>query len=537
MWVGKGLWADETLHELFDATVAAEPEKVVLVTKDTYTTLAAWKERADALAAGLLGVGIGPGDIVAVQLPNWTEFCELQIALSRIGAVIQPLHLVFREREVRSLLDFCETDAVVVPGLHADHDYAGVIRGLRAGLPGLRHAVVTRDEAKDEAESEFEALVEEGRRHLDRLGDVSPHPDDVFYLNFTSGTEGDPKGFLHTHNTLVSLFRTLSRLMATMDAGTVNLCCSPMTHSFGHFTTYQAALGPIPMVLVDRYRPRDVLELIEREGVTSISGTPAHLYGILHHPEFASFDTTSVKNVGVGGARSSSELIEELERTWGVKSANTYGMGENILHTRTMPFDPEDKILESVGRPVFGAELRIVDPGDPTRDLPAGEVGEILFRGPTLFCGYLKQPELTAATRDGDGWFRTGDLGYVDEDGFLYFSSRAKEVINRGGTKIYPKEVEDLLTSHPDIDDAAVVAKPDPRLGETVCAYVVCRPGHDVDTDSVAAYLTARGAMRYLVPEEILVREELPMTPTGKIRKATLVADAAARASGDRETR
>jgi len=533
MWVSKGLWADRTLHDLFYETVESNPDKDVLITKDRRISLQEWREESDALAAGLLGVGIGPGDIVAVQLPNWPEFCVLQTALSRIGAVIQPLHLVFREREVRSLLDFCETDAVIVPDVYGNHDFLDVVTRLRPELERLRTVVVARPQSGEARDPSMADLVADGAANLDRLDSVAPGPDDVFYLNFTSGTEGNPKGFLHTHNTLISLFKTLSQLMASMDPGAVNLCCSPMTHSFGHFTTYQAALGAVPMVLVDRYRPDDVLELIAKEHVTSISGTPAHLYGILHHQDFATFDTSSVKSVGVGGARSSAELIEELERTWGVKSANTYGMGETILHTRTMPFDPEDKIRESVGRPVFGAELRIVDPEDHRTDRPQGEVGEILFRGPTLFCGYFRQPELTAATRDGDGWFQTGDLGRVDEDGYLCFASRAKEVINRGGTKIYPKEIEELLTSHPDVEDAAVVGRPDKRFGETAAAYLVCSSGAAVDLDGIRAFFAEQGAMKYLVPDHVVICDELPMTPTGKVRKAALVEDAARRASED----
>lgn len=549
MWVSKGLWADRTLPDLFDETVAADADKDVLITRESRISLGEWKTRSDALAAGLLGAGIGPGDIVAVQLPNWPEFCVLQTALARIGAVIQPLHLVFREREVGSLLEFCETDAVIVPETYNGHGFLEVVTALRPRLERLRTVVVARpggsggvaelvertprSEGTPIAGPSLEDVIAEGAQNLHRLDAVTPAPDDVFYLNFTSGTEGDPKGFLHTHNTLISLFKTLSQLMASMDPAAVNLACSPLTHSFGHFTTYQAALAAIPMVLVDRYRPDDVLELIAKEHVTSISGTPAHLHGILHHPDFDSFDTSSVKNVSVGGARSSPELIDELEATWGVKSANTYGMGETILHTRTLPFDPEDKIRDSVGRPVFGAELRIVDPEDPTVERDPGEVGEILFRGPTLFCGYFRQPELTAATRDGEGWFRTGDLGRVDADGFLHFASRASEVINRGGTKIYPKEIEDLLLGHPGIDEAAVVARPDTRFGETAAAYVVCAPGHSIDLDAIRAHFAEAGAMKYLVPEHLVCCDELPMTPTGKVRKAALTEDAAARAAAD----
>ncbi len=530
------MWHDRTLHDLFDETVAARGEQVAVITRDRQMTFAEFKSDADALAAGLLGIGVERGDIVAVQLPNWIEFCLLQIALSRIGAVIQPTHSVFRELELRSLLGFCDTDHIVVPDTVEGHDYAGAIRNIRADLPALRTMIVARGDRpvrEADAEAGLDALLDDGKRNLARLEDVTTDPDDVFYLNFTSGTEGNPKGFLHTHNTLISTFTTMSQALASLDPGMVNLTCSPMTHSFGHFTTYQCVLGGIPMVLVDRYRPGDVLELIQRDHATSISGTPAHLIGILHHPDFASFDTSSVKSVSLGGARSSPELIEELEAVWGVKSANTYGMGENIIHTRTMPWDPEDKAAESVGQPLFGSELKIVDPDDRTRELAAGEVGDIMFRGPTLFLAYHKQPELTAETRDDDGWFVTGDRGHVDDEGYLYFAARAKEVINRGGTKIYPKVVEERLAGHPDIEDAAVVGMPDERLGERVCAYVITRGGATVGVEQLKAYFAEQRASKSLVPEAVVVVDDFPMTPTGKVAKAAL----AERARQEREVK
>jgi acyl-CoA synthetase (AMP-forming)/AMP-acid ligase II len=524
-WVAAGNWAGRTLHDVFDALVESRPDDLAIATRDRRYSFREFKEISDALAAGLLGVGVGREDLVSVQLPNWPEFCFLQIALSRVGAVIQPMHLVFREREIRSLLGFCETDVAIVPESFGDYGYADVVRGIREDLPQLRLLVVARGSAKGPAERTLDALIGEGRENLDRLDGLENDPDAVFYLNFTSGTEGNPKGFLHTHNTLISMFKMAAEAMSKLDPGMVNLACSPMTHSFGHFTTYQCAMGGIPMVLVDRYRPLEVLELIEREKVTSISGTPAHMIGILHHPEFSRFDTSSVKSVGLGGARSAPDLIDELEQVWGCKSANTYGMGETILHTRTMPFDPPDKIRDTVGRPMFGAELKIVDPNDRTRELPAGEVGEIAFRGPTLFVGYYKQPELTAETRDDEGWFYTGDLGFADDDGYLCFAGRAKEVINRGGSKIYPKEIEDLLSAHPKILDVAVVGMPDERLGERVCAYVVTQEGAEVGVDEIREFLEGQKVTKYLFPERIIRLDEMPMTPTGKIRKATLQQD------------
>ncbi|UCF47904.1 MAG: AMP-binding protein [Myxococcales bacterium] len=531
-WASPGLWAQKTLHGAFDECVAEAPDRVALITKDRRFTFREFKEASDALAAGLIGIGVQPGDIVSVQLPNWPEMCFLQIALSRIGAVIQPLHMVFREREMNSLLNFCDTNHAVVPESFGDFGYADVMREIRGQLPCLRSLIIARGSEKGDGEFGLDALIEEGREHLDRLASVQPDPNDIFYLNFTSGTEGNPKGFLHTHNTLVSLMYMGARAMKDANAGMVSLACSPMTHSFGHFSTYQCAMGGTAMVLVDRYRPVDVLELIEREKVTNISGTPAHMLGMLHHPDFEKYDTTSIRNAGVGGARSSPDLIEELNQVWHCKPGNTYGQGETIVHTRTKPKDPEEKQRNTVGKPTFGAELKIVDPKDRSRELPANEIGEICFRGPTLFVGYYKQPELTAETRDDEGWFYTGDLGFKDDDGYLCFAGRAKEVINRGGSKVYPKEIEDLLAGHPSVGDVAVVGWPDERLGEKVCAYVI--PNGDAPTlDDIRAWCEAQKVTKYMIPQYLIVMDEFPMTPTGKVRKASLQEDAARRAKAE----
>ncbi|MCP5042706.1 MAG: acyl--CoA ligase [bacterium] len=529
-WVAAGNWTDKTLHGLFDESVAEGPDDVALTTVERKYTFGEFKEISDALAAGLVGCGVRPGDLVSVQLPNWAEMCFLQIALSRIGAVIQPLHLVFREREMRSLLEFCETDHAVVPASYGDYAYADVMRDIRGDLPRLRNLIIARGEAKGDREFSFDALIEDGRANLERLEGIDPDPDDVFYLNFTSGTEGNPKGFLHTHNTLISLFKMAATAMKSMDPEMVNLSCSPLTHSFGHFSTYQCALGRIPMVLVGRYRPVDVLKLIEQAKVTSISGTPAHLIGILDHPDFGKYDTSSIKSAGVGGARSSPELIDRIKQVWGCSSGNTYGMGETVLHTRTMGWDPEEKQRDTVGKPMFGAELKIVDAKDRLRELAPNEVGEICFRGPTLFVGYHKQPELTAETRDDEGWFYTGDLGFVDDDGYLCFAGRAKEVINRGGSKIYPKEIEDLLSAYERVSDVAVVGWPDDRLGETVCAYVVPKGG-EFTLDELRTYLDAQKVTKYMYPQHLVFMDEFPMTPTGKVRKASLQEDARRRAT------
>ena len=497
-------------------------------------TFREFKEASDALAAGLIGAGVAPGDLVSVQLPNWPEMCFLQIALSRIGAVIQPLHLVFREREMRSLLHFCETDHAVVPESFGDYGYADVMREIRGDLPRLRSLIIARGSAKGDGEYSLDALIEDGRENLDRLKSVHPEADDVFYLNFTSGTEGNPKGFLHTHNTLVSLFRMAAQAMKQMDPGMVNLACSPMTHSFGHFTTYQCALGRIPMVLVDRYRPLDVLEADRsREGHRHLRHARPHD----RHPRPSRLREVRHVEHQERGRRRGAQLAgpdREDQPRVGLQVGQHLRDGRDRHAHPDHGLGPEEKQRDTVGKPMFGAELKIVDPADRSRELPAGEVGEICFRGPTLFVGYHKQPELTAETRDDEGWFYTGDLGFADEDGYLCFAGRAKEVINRGGSKIYPKEIEDLLSGYPRVADVAVVGWPDERLGETVCAYIV-PSGDEFSMDELKGYLDEQKVTKYMYPQHLVFLEEFPMTPTGKVRKASLQEDAAKRAKAAKE--
>ena len=520
-FVAQGLWLDRTLHDYFDETAARLPTSIALVEGEKRVSFARWQEDAARLAAGLLRLGIGKGDIVSVQLPNWYEMCLLQIALSRIGAVIQPMHMVYREREIESMLRFCDSRAVILPGEYRGFDHAGAVRAVRAKLPDLE-LVIT---ARGDGDLRFDELL---RGEPAASGDCPVvSADDVFYLNFTSGTEGNPKGFLHTHNTLLSVLKRFADLQRQYDPGSdadVVLANSPMSHSFGHLSTYQVLLRGIRMVLVERFDAGETLKIIARDRVTSVSGTPAHLIGLLHHPTFASTDTSSVKSVGVGGAQCPPQLMADIERHFRVSIGNTYGMGENIVHTRTSPGDPPDVIRDTVGKPVPGAELKIFA-DDHASELAVGEVGEIAFRGPTLFLGYYKNPERTRETRNDEGWFFTGDLGFVDDRGYLHLAGRKKDMINRGGSKIYPKEVEDLLHSHPAVLRAAVVGMPDYRLGERVCAYVELQPGASLDLDEVKLFLSEQRVMRYKIPERLEIVDALPMTPTGKVKKDPLIED------------
>ncbi|MBT4523168.1 MAG: AMP-binding protein [Halieaceae bacterium] len=235
------------------------------------------------------------------------------------------------------------------------------------------------------------------------------------------------------------------------------------------------------------------------------------------------FDTTVARSPDSVAIRSAPELISKLEKVWGVKTGNTYGMGETIIHTMTLPDDPDEKIQDTVGQPIPGAQLKIVSQADRSVEQMPNEIGEICFRGPTLFVGYHKQTDLTEQTRDESGWFYTGDLGFVDEEGYLCFAGRAKEVINRGGSKIYPKEIEDVISVYPAVRDVAVVGMPDERMGEIVCAFVLPKDrSRPVSLEELRTFLESEKVMKYMIPEELICLDEFPMTPTGKVRKNSL---------------
>lgn len=522
-FVEAGLWLDRTLQSCFDETAQRMPEHVAIVAGERRISFADWADEARRVAAGLVRLGVRKGDIVTVQLPNWPELCVLQIALARIGAVIQPMHMVYREREIESMLRFCDSRAVILAGSYQGFDHAAAVAGMRARLPELAQVITVRADAGGDATYESLLASDAG---LDAYLEASAiGADDVFYLNFTSGTEGAPKGFLHTHNTLVSVMKRFADMTTQANPASrddVILANSPMSHSFGHLTTYQVLLRGVRMVLVERFSPTEILKIIERERVTALSGTPAHIISLLSHPDLPRTDTSSVKSVGVGGAQCPPEVMKDIQRVFGVKSGNMYGMGENIVHTQVSANDPPEVIRETVGKPVPGAELRIFA-ADRRTEQPTLGVGEIAYRGPSLFLAYYKNPERTAETRNADGWFFTGDLGFVDEQGYLHLSGRKKDMINRGGTKIFPKEIEDLLHEHPAILRAAVIGMPDARLGERVCACVELKPGATLTLDEVKVFLEGKRVMKHNVPERLEVMAALPQTPTGKVQKEPLV--------------
>ncbi|MFY9326904.1 MAG: class I adenylate-forming enzyme family protein [Georgfuchsia sp.] len=498
------------------------PDKTAVIYKDESYTFADFKRISLHLASQLKQAGIGKGDIVSVQLPNCPQFMFLQVALSVIGAIIAPIHLVARKRDLYSNLNFCGSKALVFQSEYGNRNYLEEYADIRENVPSLQKLIVRGELPGGKVPAghiAFDDLTTNNRGNETIVPCTGP--DDIFYLNFTSGTEGDPKGFLHTFNTITSFVYHLGNDWKLSNKDSF-LSLSPMTHTFGHTITYYCVMQGVKVVLVDKFEPGEALRTIKAENVNLIQGTPAHIYGILDHENFASFDIKSLRIVFAGGALVPKELLLKVRKLLGAETLNGYGMGEDLLHTVTRVDDPDWAKTETVGKAFGGSEIKLFDP-TPSDDDKNILIGEIGYRGPYLFIEYFKNPARTDDTRDDEGWFHTGDVGYVDAEGYLRITGRKKDLINRGGTKISPGEIEGILKFHPKIRDIAIVAMPDRVMGERCCAYAILQPGAgSLTLEELGAFLKEHEVTPYKWPERLEIATEFPMTPTGKVRKEEL---------------
>lgn len=521
----KGTWPGITLHDFFYDTSNKFPKRDFIVHGDRRITFEEARRIVRQLASGLVELGFRRGDVICVALPNCPEFSFLQIALSQIGAIIQPIHLVYREYEIKRRIEFCGAKALVIPEESKGINYVNMIKGMQKEL-GLQYVFVVGSH-KEFGEKLFplERFWRSTDAKLSPLdgyrSEFEPDPNDILLLNFTSGTETDPKGFLHTHNTFLGNHQIAAVDICKFIPGKeVIMSFSPMTHTFGHMITNLASFSGATIVMVDTFDPGKTLELVQKEKITFILGTPTHLIRFLDHPDFKKYDISSFRLFATGGAPIPPALLQRVRKETRCELTIWYGMGEDAIHTVVWPGEKEEALFETVGKPIPGAELAIFDPEG--KSLGSGEVGEIGFRGAAMFLGYFRNPEKTAATRNDRGWFLTGDLGSVSKEGYLRLRGRKKEAINRGGSKIFPLTIENILCFHPKIRSVAVVGVPDSHLGERVCACIIPVKGQTVTLEEIEAFVKGKGFSRHEIPDILKIVKEFPMTPTGKIKKDLL---------------
>lgn len=471
-------------------------------TEISYRTL---DDAASSVARLLRDLGLQPGDRVGLMLPNVPYFAIAYYGILRAGGVAVPMNVLLKERETEYYL--ADSGAKV---LFAWHEFAQVAR-TGAGEAGAACIVVEPDA--------FDRLLTE-------VGDGAI-PDEIRGLHdtavilYTSGTTGRPKGAELTHGALRRNAADVADLLGLGDQNEVILGALPLFHSFGQTCCLNASVRTgACLTLIPRFDPSRALEIIERDRVTVFEGVPTMYSAMLHHPGRARYEVSSLRTCASGGAALPVEVLRQFEETFGCTVLEGYGLSET---SPTASFNHPDRPRKagSIGTPIAGVEMKVVD--DHGRDLPVGEVGEIVIRGYNVMKGYWNNPQATADAIDGDGWFSTGDLARIDEDGYFFIVDRKKDMIIRGGYNVYPREIEDVLYEHPAIREAAVIGVPHDELGEEVAAVVALKPGASATPSELRAYVKDEVAA-YKYPRHVWILDDLPKTATGKILKRAIEA-------------
>jgi acyl-CoA synthetase len=495
----EGWWTRDTMGDLLARGLAAAPEtefRVHSAVRPWSGTFGDVERVARRLARGLRARGVGPGDVVAFQLPNWMEAAAVFWASAFLGAVVVPIVHFYGRKEVGYILESVEPRVFVTAERFGRLEYQA---DLCAGVPVV--GVVGRD---------FEDLLDPDPMP----GTVAADPAGPALIAFTSGTTRDPKGVIHSHQTLGCETRQLAEHFPA--GGGPLLTVAPVGHFIGMVSALLIpVLDAAPVNLADVWDPALVLALMRSDGLTVGGGAPYYLTSLLDHPDFTPGDVAHVKYAGLGGAPVPAAVTTRLAGL-GITAWRSYGSTEHPSITACHWTAPEPKRLFTDGSACPGVEVRLADDG------------EILSRGPDLCLGYT-DPVLTERAFDDEGWYRTGDVGVLDQDGYLTITDRKSDVIIRGGENISAAEVEELLLGMPAVAEAAVVAAPDARLGEHAAAVLRLRPGHPAPgLGEIRARLEQAGLARQKWPEEVHVVADFPRTPSGKVQKFVLRRDIAA---------
>jgi cyclohexanecarboxylate-CoA ligase len=530
-----GYWLDKTVDQLLSEAIVRTPDKIAIIAdradcdqvlRLTYRELGNLVDRA---ASSLSRLGVAPRDVVTVQLPNWWEFVVTALACSKIGAVFNPVMPILRERELLYVLNFCESKVFIVPKTYRGFDYAAMAQGMRGELHHLKHLIIVDGDGDASFERAILSVEPDGKPAISAGTSPALGPDDMAVVMFTSGTTGEPKGVIHTSNSLVGCTKALAQRFGLHD-NEVLLVASPVAHMTGYAAVVLESiyLGGT-MVLQDVWEPKHGVSLMVREGVTYTAASTPFLNDICDVVAGGALRPASLRSFLCAGATIPPVLIERAAREVGIHACSLWGMTESLASTLTEPSRAAEKSPTTDGRPLEGMEVRIVDfEGKP---VPTGQSGRLLVRGCQMFTGYYKRPDLE--TFDAQGWFDSGDLAYMDDEGYIRISGRVKDVLIRGGENVPVVEIENLLYKHPAVAAVAVVGYPDARLGERGCAFIVAKPGTTIDLAAMQAYLAECKMAKQFWPERVELVADLPRTASGKIQKFKL--KEVAEAFGDRK--
>lgn len=519
----QGWWQDKTLDDLLERAIASSPDKKAIIANRMDKGLNApfrtltYRELGDAVAkaAGAFrAMGIGRGDVVAIMLPNWWEFVVSAYALGRIGAVPNPLMHIFRERELRFMLGFADTKAIIIPKEFRGHDFEKMLDGLQPDLPKLQHIIVV----DGEGERSFDKLVmNSAAAPIGAAEATPPATAEMAVLMYTSGTTGEPKGVMHSFNTLIACSHALGTRFG-LDADDVHFGSTP----FGHMTGYaavmiQALYYGSTVVLQDVWEPKAGAAIMVREGVTHMAAATPFLADICRVVSDGA-EPPKLTTFLCGGAQIPPVAIENARKLLNLSVSSLWGMTESLAGSLTEPERAAEKSASTDGRPVDGVEVLIAD--EHLTPMPTGQTGRLYFRGSQQFLGYYRKPGLDG--RGAEGWFDTGDLAYMDADGYIRIDGRTKDIIIRGGENVPVVEIESILYRHPKVADVAVVGYPDKRMGERGCAFLVLKQGSQFSMDDLRQWMEESGAAKQYWPEAVEIIDIMPRTASGKIQKFVL---------------
>ncbi len=517
-----GYWRNETLLDHFAHNVARNPRKVALIAKRSETgeemsfTFADLDRLSDNLAVALARLGVGEGDVVSFQLPNWRHFTLLHLASLKLGAISNPMMVIFRERELKFMLGLAESKVLVVPSTFRRFDHAALAREVKAELPSLKHVLVVDGAGAEAFDPLFDTVPTEAELAALRSRKLSP--DAVIQLLYTSGTTGEPKGVTHSSNTILSNLEPYAERLGLGRDDVIHMA-SPMAHQTGFMygLVLPAKLGA-RAVLQDIFEASEMARQIVKHGATFTMGATPFLTDLAAYLERAHVRTPTLRIFLSAGAPIPRPLVDKARNVLGAAIVSAWGMSENGAVTTTRLDDPDEKVTGTDGCALPGMEVRVVDAeGQPA---PVGEEGPLQVRGCSNFLGYFKRPGL--ADLSADGWFDTGDLARMDADGYIRITGRIKDIVIRGGENIPVVEIEGLLFKHPAVQTVAIVGFPDARMGERACAFVTLREGAKLTFDDMVAFLKDQKVAMQYIPERLEILPDLPRTPSGKIQKFKL---------------
>lgn len=512
-----GAWKDVTLADCAVRQAERAPDRTAVVEGDRSASFGAILAEARQLAAAFDALGLKPGEVISYQLPNWIETMVLNVAACLAGLVVNPIVPIYREAEVRYILADCRSRVLFIPERFRNFDYPAMAGRLRAGLPDLREVVVVRGQA--EGCSRYDDLLARGLALPAVEGRADP--DAVKLVLYTSGTTGNPKGVLHSHNTIMAEIDAVIGFWGIHERDVV-LMPSPVTHITGYLYALEIAFAAgVKVAFMERWNVTEAVELIARHGVSFSVGATPFLKELVTEVETRGLELPSLRRFMSGGAPVPPELIYRANQALpGCMAFRVYGSTEAPTVTLGIRSRDEADMGANTDGRIVNHEVRLCDPatGAP---LAADAEGEICTRGPEMMLGYT-DPLQTQESWDADGYFHTGDLGYYVNGDYLCVSGRKKDLIIRGGENLSPKEIEDVLHRHPDIQEVAIVAMPHERLGEGVCACVIAREGRRVDVATLASWLELAGLARQKFPERVELMDDLPRTASGKVQKNVL---------------